>query len=170
MQNRGQIPVSSNISEKWDLTPVLEGSKKNRGLSPIILSYGNLRADMGHKYFLILGAVNAFLAVGLGAFGAHGLKARLSLDMLGVYQTGVQYHFYHALGLLLVGMLVSQWPTEGLIKIAGWVMFAGIVIFSGSLYLLSITGIRGLGALTPIGGLAFLVAWLLLVVAFIRLP
>ena len=170
MQNRGQIPVSSNISEKWDLTPVLEGSKKNRGLSPIILSYGNLRADMGHKYFLILGAVNAFLAVGLGAFGAHGLKARLSLDMLGVYQTGVQYHFYHALGLLLVGMLVSQWPTEGLIKIAGWVMFAGIVIFSGSLYLLSITGIRGLGAITPIGGLAFLVAWLLLVVAFIRLP
>ena len=170
MQNRGQIPVSSNISEKWDLTPVLEGSKKNRGLSPMILSYGNLRADMGHKYFLILGAVNAFLAVGLGAFGAHGLKARLSLDMLGVYQTGVQYHFYHALGLLLVGMLVSQWPTEGLIKIAGWVMFAGIVIFSGSLYLLSITGIRWLGAITPIGGLAFLVAWLLLVVAFIRLP
>ena len=170
MQNRGQIPVSSYISEKWDLTPVLEGSKKNRGLSPIILSYGNLRADMGHKYFLILGAVNAFLAVGLGAFGAHGLKARLSLDMLGVYQTGVQYHFYHALGLLLVGMLVSQWPTEGLIKIAGWVMFAGIVIFSGSLYLLSITGIRWLGAITPIGGLAFLVAWLLLVVAFIRLP
>ena len=170
MQNRGQIPFFANIRRNWDLTPVLEGSKKNRGLSPIILSYGNLRADMGHKYFLILGAVNAFLAVGLGAFGAHGLKARLSLDMLGVYQTGVQYHFYHALGLLLVGMLVSQWPTEGLIKIAGWVMFAGIVIFSGSLYLLSITGIRGLGAITPIGGLAFLVAWLLLVVAFIRLP
>lgn len=125
---------------------------------------------MGHKYFLILGAVNAFLAVGLGAFGAHGLKARLSPDMLGVYQTGVQYHFYHALGLLLVGILVNQWPTVDLIKTSGWVMFAGIVIFSGSLYLLSITGIRWLGAITPIGGLAFLVAWLLLVVAFIRLP
>ena len=125
---------------------------------------------MAHKYFLILGAVNAFLAVGLGAFGAHGLKARLSVDMLAVYQTAVQYHFYHALGLLLVGMLVSQWPEAGLIKTAGWVMFAGIVIFSGSLYLLSITGIRWLGAITPIGGLAFLVAWLLLVVAFIRLP
>ena len=125
---------------------------------------------MGHKYFLILGAVNALLAVGLGAFGAHGLKARLSLDMLGVYQTGVQYHRYHALGLLLVGVLVSQWPSGGLIEISGWVMFAGIVIFSGSVYLLSITGIRWLGAITPIGGLAFLVAWLLLVVAFIRLP
>ncbi len=123
-----------------------------------------------NKVFLILGALNAFLAVGLGAFGAHGLKARLSADMLAVFQTAVQYHFYHALGLLVVGLLVSQWPTVGLIKIAGWVMFAGIVVFSGSLYVLSITGIRWLGAITPIGGSAFLVAWLLLIVAFIRLP
>ncbi len=122
------------------------------------------------KVFLILGALNAFLAVGLGAFGAHGLKARLSADMLAVFQTAVQYHFYHALGLLVVGLLVSQWPTVGLLKIAGWVMFAGIVVFSGSLYVLSITGIRWLGAITPLGGTAFLVAWLLLIIAFIRLP
>ena len=92
MQNRGQIPVSSNISEKWDLTPVLEGSKKNRGLSPIILSYGNLRADMGHKYFLILGAVNAFLAVGLGAVGAHGLKA-VSYTQNRAHQTNLLMSF-----------------------------------------------------------------------------
>ena len=122
------------------------------------------------KVFLVLGALNAFLAVGLGAFGAHGLKAHLSADILAVFQTAVQYHFYHALGLLVVGILVTQWPTVGLIKIAGWVMFAGIVVFSGSLYVLSITGIRWLGAITPIGGTAFIVAWLLLIVAFVRLP
>jgi len=122
------------------------------------------------KILLILGAVNAFLAVGLGAFGAHGLKGRLSADMMTVYQTAVQYHFYHALGLLLIGVMITLWPGTGLLKVAGWVMLAGIILFSGSLYFLSTSGIRWLGAVTPFGGLAFLIAWVMLVIVFLRLP
>lgn len=120
------------------------------------------------KLFLILGAVNAFLSVGLGAFGAHGLKARLTSDLLAVYKTGVEYHFYHALGLLAVGLVAAQFPQSALVRGSGWAMLAGIVVFSGSLYILSITGIRWLGAITPIGGVAFLVAWALLAVGVAR--
>ncbi len=117
------------------------------------------------KIFLMLGAVNAFLAVALGAFGAHGLKSRLSPDLLEVYQTGVSYHMYHALGLLAVGLL-AHWLSETvLLNWAGWMMVAGILLFSGSLYVLSITGIRWLGAITPLGGIAFLAGWALLAAA-----
>lgn len=116
------------------------------------------------KLFLILGALNAFLSVGLGAFGAHGLKAKLTPDLLAVYKTGVEYHFYHALGLLAVGLVAAQFPQSALVRGSGWAMLAGIVVFSGSLYMLSITGIRWLGAITPLGGVAFLAAWALLAV------
>ncbi len=107
----------------------------------------------------MLGAINAFLCVVLGAFGAHGLKQKLSVDMLAVYQTGVQYHFYHALGLVAVGLMLLHFPKARLVAVSGWLMLAGIVLFSVSLYVLSLTGIRGLGAITPLGGVAFLSAW-----------
>ncbi|MCX7184181.1 MAG: DUF423 domain-containing protein [Nitrosospira sp.] len=114
------------------------------------------------KTFLMLGAINAFLCVAFGAFGAHGLKQRLSVDMLAVYQTGVQYHFYHALGLIVVGLVLLHLPKSRPVVLSGWLMLTGIVLFSVSLYALSLTGIRGLGMITPFGGVAFLSAWALL--------
>jgi uncharacterized membrane protein YgdD (TMEM256/DUF423 family) len=120
------------------------------------------------KIFLLVGSINAALAVGLGAFGAHGLRSRLSEDLLSTYQTGVQYHFYHALGLFAVALVASLLPESTLVKWSGWLMLAGIVLFSGSLYLLSLTGIRWLGAITPLGGVAFISAWLLLALAVFK--
>lgn len=117
------------------------------------------------KLFLILGALSAFLAVLLGAFGAHALRTRLAADMMAVFHTGNQYHFYHALGLLLIGLLAVQLPDSALLRAAGWLMLTGTVLFSGSLYVLAVSGVRGLGAITPFGGLAFLAAWLLLAFA-----
>ena len=114
------------------------------------------------KTFLILGAINAFLCVAIGAFGAHGLKENLSTEMLAVYQTAVQYHFYHALGLVAVGLVLLHFPKSAPVALSGWMMLAGIVLFSGSLYVLSLTGVRWLGAVTPFGGVAFLLAWALL--------
>jgi uncharacterized membrane protein YgdD (TMEM256/DUF423 family) len=113
------------------------------------------------KLFVLLGSLCAALAVILGAFGAHALKSSLSADMLEVYQTGVQYHFYHALGLLLIGVIAVVMPQNVLLKWAGFVMIAGIVLFSGSLYALALTGVKALGAITPVGGLCFIAAWLL---------
>lgn len=104
------------------------------------------------------------LAVILGAFGAHALKERIPTDLLQVYETGVKYHFYHALGLLLVGMLSIQMPSN-LISWSAICLVVGIILFSGSLYVLAITGIKWLGAITPIGGLSFIVGWVLLAVA-----
>jgi uncharacterized membrane protein YgdD (TMEM256/DUF423 family) len=121
------------------------------------------------RLFVLFGALNAAAAVALGAFGAHALKARLPADLLAVYHTGNQYHFYHALGLILVGLAAARWPDSTLLRSSGWVMLAGIVLFSGSLYLLSFTGQRWLGAVTPLGGLAFIAAWLLLAAAVWRL-
>jgi len=120
------------------------------------------------KLFLTLGAVLLAVAVALGAFGAHALKARLSTELLAVYHTAVQYHFYHALGLLIVGLIAMQLPASGLVRAAGWLMLAGIVLFSGSLYLLTASGMRWLGAITPFGGMAFIGAWLLLALAAVR--
>ena len=110
------------------------------------------------KTFLLLGAVAAFLAVALGAFGAHGLRSRLSPEMMAVFQTGVQYHMAHALALILVAGVMGR-MSGWLIQTAGWCFVAGIVFFSGSLYLLAITGVTILGAITPIGGLLFLAGW-----------
>ena len=120
------------------------------------------------KTFGILGSVNAALAVILGAFGAHALKARLSPELLAVYQTGVQYHFYHGLGLLLVAALASYAPRSIALKWSGVVMQVGILLFSVSLYALSLSGIRWIGAITPFGGLAFIAAWVLLALAMWR--
>lgn len=114
------------------------------------------------RIFLTLGAINAFFCVLLGALGAHALKHTLTADMLALFQTGVQYHFYHALGLVLVGLvLLFNLPQSRLLKLAGWLMLTGIVLFSGTLYLISITGIRGLSMLAPFGGFSFMSAWLL---------
>lgn len=120
------------------------------------------------KLFASLGSINALIAVMLGAFGAHALKGRLSPDMIEIFQTGVQYHFYHALGLLAVGVIAYHLPDSGWLKWSGWLMLAGIIIFSGSLYILSTTGIKWLGAITPIGGTAFIVAWILLTIAVLK--
>ena len=120
------------------------------------------------KIFTTLGSINALIAVMLGAFGAHALKSRLSADMFEIFQTGVQYHFYHALGLLAVGIIAYHLPDSGLLRWSGWLMLAGIIIFSGSLYILSTTGITWLGAITPIGGTAFIAAWVLLTIAVLK--
>lgn len=128
-----------------------------------------MSAAAGAKLLLILGAVNALLCVMLGAFGAHALRARLPDDLLAAWNTGVQYHFYHALGLLLIGLIALQWPQSGLIRASGWVMLAGIVLFSGSLYLLGLTNVRWLGAITPFGGIAFIAAWAMLCIAIIKI-
>ena len=110
----------------------------------------------------------ALAAVALGAFSAHALKGRLSAEMLAVWHTGVEYHIYHALGLLAVGLVATQHPESALLKWSGWLMFTGILLFSGSLYALALSGERWLGAITPIGGIAFLAAWALLVVGVLR--
>jgi uncharacterized membrane protein YgdD (TMEM256/DUF423 family) len=114
------------------------------------------------KLFLLAGSIAMALAVALGAFGAHGLKSKLSQEMLDIFETGVQYHFYHAIGLLIVGLLAQYLPNSSLLKWGGWLMISGIIIFSGSLYTLSTTGIRWLGAITPIGGLCFIASWIII--------
>ncbi len=113
------------------------------------------------------GSVLCGLGVILGAFGAHGLRARLSPEMLVVFETGVRYHLIHALGLLAVAWAASRWPGS-YVSIAGYLFVAGIFIFSGSLYVLAVTGIRWLGAITPIGGVCLIVGWGLLAVGVLR--
>ena len=116
------------------------------------------------KTFILVGAVAAFLAVAFGAFGAHGLKGRLSPEMLVVFQTGVQYQMYHALALFIVALALAR--VDGwLVRTAGWLFSAGIVLFSGSLYVLALSGITIFGAITPLGGLAFLAGWACLIAA-----
>jgi len=110
--------------------------------------------------FLFLSAVSGLTGVAMGAFGAHGLKTILSAEMLAVYRTGVDYQMWHALGLGLIAICRQQFPESALLKWAGWSMFAGIVLFSGSLYLLAILNIKWLGMITPLGGVAFLIAWI----------
>jgi uncharacterized membrane protein YgdD (TMEM256/DUF423 family) len=110
------------------------------------------------RLFFFLGSLSAGIAVALGAFGAHALKARLSPEMLAVYDTGVRYQMFHALALLAVAWAGTRWPGR-LVTASGWLFVAGTVLFSGSLVALSLTGVRGLGAITPIGGVAWLVGW-----------
>jgi len=116
------------------------------------------------RTFLLIGALGGFIAVTLGAFGAHALRGRLSPEMLAVFETGVRYQMYHVLALLLVAAII---PRAGgwLVVSAGWLFVAGTVLFSGSLYLLAFTGMTILGAITPIGGLAFLLGWAALAIA-----
>jgi uncharacterized membrane protein YgdD (TMEM256/DUF423 family) len=119
------------------------------------------------KLFLSLGAISGALGVMIGAFGAHGLKSKLSDQMLAVYQTGVQYQFYHTFALLAVGFLALKYQS-GPLTSSGWSFLVGILLFSGSLYALSISGIKVLGAITPIGGLFFIVGWVLLLVGILK--
>ncbi|PIE41799.1 MAG: hypothetical protein CSA49_01690 [Gammaproteobacteria bacterium] len=120
------------------------------------------------KTLLIAGALLMASAVALGAFGAHGLKDKLALDMLQVYQTGVEYHFFHALGILLIGVIAGFYPNVSGVQWAGWLLIAGVLLFSGSLYVLALSGIKGLGAITPIGGMAFIIGWVTLAVSLYR--
>ena len=109
--------------------------------------------------FLFLSAVCGLTGVAMGAFGAHGLKAVLTTEMLTVYKTAVDYQMWHALGLGLIAIFRQQVPESALLKWAGWLMFIGIILFSGSLYLLAILNAKWLGMITPLGGIAFLSAW-----------
>ena len=113
------------------------------------------------RLFFMIGSISAFLAVALGAFAAHGLKGKLTPDLFNVFEVGVRYHMFHALALLAVAWASPRWPGTYLTA-AGWLFIFGTIVFSGSLYLLALGGPRWLGAITPIGGLAFLIAWLLL--------
>lgn len=121
------------------------------------------------KLFVILGSVLMFLGVGAGAFGAHALADYFGKQphLATTYETAVRYHTLHALALFAVAWAAGKWPTA-LVHWSGWLLFAGILIFSGSLYVLSLTGIRWLGAITPIGGVAFLAGWLCLFLAALR--
>lgn len=120
------------------------------------------------KIFLVMGSINAALGVLCGAFGAHALKARLPADLLAAWQTGVHYQLFHALGLLVVGLAANHMAGSASLKWSGWLMLAGIVLFSGSLYLLSLTGMRWPGVIAPLGGLSFIAAWVLLAAAALR--
>jgi uncharacterized membrane protein YgdD (TMEM256/DUF423 family) len=120
------------------------------------------------RLFSAIGCVAALLAVVIGAFGAHALKAHIAPELMAVYKTGVEYHFYHALGLIMVGLAGFHLPQSAWLKSAGWAMIAGIVLFSGSLYLLCLSGQTWLGAITPFGGAAFITAWALFATALIK--
>jgi len=116
--------------------------------------------------FIGLGAISAFISVAAGAFGAHALKQVLEADMLAIYHTAVDYQFFHSLGLIAIGTLHKISPRHTH-SAAAWTMLAGIFVFSGSLYILSISGIKWLGMITPIGGIGFLAAWLILALSYL---
>jgi len=120
------------------------------------------------KAFIIIGALNAFLAVALGAFGAHGLEGKISNKYLEIWKTGVTYQMFHSTGILIIGVLMMKFPNSSLLNWSGWLMFVGIVLFAGSLYVLAVTQISVLGAITPLGGVAFLAAWILLIIAAVK--
>ena len=120
------------------------------------------------RTFLFLGALSGALAVAFGAFGAHGLRAALSADLLSTFETGVRYHMYHALALLAVALAAARWSSTAFLPAAGWLFVAGTLLFSGSLYLLAFTGARWLGIITPFGGVAFIAGWLCLALAALR--
>ncbi len=120
------------------------------------------------KLFILIGSIVMGIGVGIGAFGAHGLEGRVSERMMSNYQTGVHYHLIHGLGIFGVGLLALKMTGSGLVHGAGWAFLIGIVLFSGSLYTMALTGITKLGAITPLGGVAFIVGWVLLGIAAMR--
>ena len=122
------------------------------------------------RVFIALGALSGCLAVAAGAFAAHALRARLGPEMVDVFQTGATYQMYHALALVAVGMLLARFSSDGStwLTASGWLFLAGSILFSGSLYLLALSGTTWLGAITPLGGVAFLLAWLALAVGVLR--
>lgn len=115
------------------------------------------------KTFLIIGSLNMALAIALGAFGAHGLEGRLSERMMQNWQTGAHYHLIHGLGILIIGLILAVFKSQPttLLSVAGWLLFVGIIFFSGSLYVMALTGITKLGMITPLGGISFIVGWIL---------
>ena len=117
------------------------------------------------RFFLMIAALLGALAVAVGAFGAHALSSRLSPDLLETFETGVRYHFYHVFALIAAVFALNRWPESSYSTAAGWLFLVGILIFSGSLYILALTGIRWLGAITPIGGVAFIGGWICLFLA-----
>ncbi len=119
------------------------------------------------RHFFWIGSLSAGLSVAAGAFGAHGLRQRLSPEMLAVFETGARYQMYHALALLVTAWACQRWPGPVTVS-AGWLFVAGTLVFSGSLYLLALSGMRWLGAVTPLGGLAFMAGWLCLAWAALR--
>jgi uncharacterized membrane protein YgdD (TMEM256/DUF423 family) len=119
------------------------------------------------RVFLVLGAVSGFIAVAAGAFGAHALKARLAPELLATFDTAARYQMFHALALLAVALLAERRPAA-LVTASGWCFVAGTVVFSGSLYALAFSGVRGFGAITPVGGVLFLAGWVLLMLAALR--
>ncbi|MEQ2528769.1 DUF423 domain-containing protein [Robertmurraya yapensis] len=121
------------------------------------------------KTFIILGAINAFLAVALGAFGAHGLEGKLEPKYLDIWEKAVKYQMFHATGLFIVAILLGKYPASALLSWSGWLLFIGIILFAGSLYILAVTQISILGAITPLGGVSFLVAWILIIIAAVKL-
>ena len=110
------------------------------------------------RVFFLYGTVSALVGVAAGAFGAHGLKGRLDPEMLSVFKVGVQYQMYHAFALIAAAGAHTKWPSR-FVKIGGWLFVIGTILFSGSLYLLSVSGVQWIGAVTPLGGLAFLAGW-----------
>jgi uncharacterized membrane protein YgdD (TMEM256/DUF423 family) len=116
------------------------------------------------RIFFVTGAISALIAVAAGAFGAHGLKTRVSTEMLAIFETAARYQMYHALALFVVAWAQTRFPGN-LVNVAGWLFIVGTILFSGSLYLLSLTEIRWLGAITPLGGAAFLGGWICLILA-----
>lgn len=120
------------------------------------------------KAFFLVGTVSAFLTVAFGAFGAHGLRDRVTPDMLETFQTGVQYQFYHALGLIILALVIRHFGPQTLFNVTGWLFLAGTLLFSGSLYTLVLTGIKQFGMITPIGGLCFLAGWITLLIGGLK--
>jgi uncharacterized membrane protein YgdD (TMEM256/DUF423 family) len=121
------------------------------------------------RLFFTLGSLSGFLGVALGAFAAHALKSRMSADLLAIFETGVRYQMYHAFALLAVAWACTRWPGK-VLTTGGWLFVVGTIIFSGSLYALSLSGVRWLGAITPVGGLTLLAGWLCLAWAVWRSP
>ncbi len=116
------------------------------------------------RLFLMIGALSGATGVAAGAFGAHALRDKLEPRLLEVFETGARYQMYHALALLAVGLVASRWPS-GIINSAGWLFVAGTLFFTGSLYAMAFTGVRALGAITPIGGVCFIAGWVCLGIA-----
>jgi uncharacterized membrane protein YgdD (TMEM256/DUF423 family) len=121
------------------------------------------------KLFIILGSVNMALAIAIGAFGAHGLTGKVADKMLSNWNTGANYHMIHAMALIVVGLLLSHTgENASLFSTAGWLILAGIILFSGSLYVMVLTGVKAMGAVTPLGGVSFILGWILVTIAAVK--